>query len=232
MAEVLAVIAARGGSKTLPGKNVAPFGGKPLIGWTIEAAFQSKAVRRTIVTTDDAVIARTAIDFGAEVPFVRPPELARDETPGVAAVLHAVEWLEQHQDYRPDIVVNLQPTSPLRHGGDIDAAIAQLSQCSADAVVSVTAVDSHPFWMKTIDTAGFLHDFVNQAEPTLNRQSLPPVFALNGAIYLAHRTALLTHRDWYGGGRTAAYVMPFERSVDIDTRWDFLLAEMLLKEAQ
>lgn len=228
MRDVLAVIAARGGSRALPRKNLALLGGKPLIAWTIEAALRSRTVSRTIVTTDDPEIADVSRRQGAEVPFSRPPELARDETPGIAAVLHAVRWLEEHEGYRPDVVMNLQPTSPLRTAEDVDLAFALLAERRADAVVSVTPVEHHPYWMKAVDEQGWMHDFVPLSTPILVRQELPPVYMLNGAIYLAHRTTLLRCGGWYTP-RTAAYIMPLERSVDIDTAQDFALAKLLLE---
>ncbi len=231
MPEVLAIIGARGGSKGLPRKNVILLGGKPLIAWTIDAARGARDITRTVITTDNHEIADTARQCGAEVPFMRPDELAQDSTPGLAAVLHAVRWLDDHEGYRPDVVVNLQPTSPLRTSSDIDAAMALLRERQADAVVSVSPADQHPYWMKTVDSSGWMKDFIEQREATLVRQKLPAVYALNGAIYLAHREVLLSTGSWYTD-RTAAYIMPFERSIDIDTAWDFADAERVLQGAR
>jgi N-acylneuraminate cytidylyltransferase/CMP-N,N'-diacetyllegionaminic acid synthase len=224
------MIAARGGSKGLPGKNVALLGGKPLIAWTIEAARHARVVTRTIVTTDDPQIARIAREHGAEVPFERPAHLAEDATPGIEPVLHAVRWLEEHEGYRPAIVVNLQATSPLRTAADVDAAVALLGPRDAESVVSVTPATDHPYWMKTVNKDGWMTDFVSQPAPTLVRQQLPPVYSLNGAIYISKREALLARRRW-DGPETAPYIMPFERSVDIDTEWDLMLAELLMSRA-
>ena len=145
MMHVFGIIGARGGSKALPKKNIAPLGGKPLIAWTIEAAVRSRTITRTVVPTDDAEIAKAAERYGAEVPFRRPEELAEDATPGPAVVLHVVRWLDQHEGYRPDLVVYLQPTSPLRVPEDIDAAVALLVEREADAVVGVCPVQRHPY---------------------------------------------------------------------------------------
>ena len=202
-------------------------GCKPLIAWTIEAALGAESVTRTIVTTDDEEIASVSRASGADVPFIRPAELARDETAGIEPILHAVRWLAEHQHYRPQVVISLQPTSPLRASSDIDAALDLLEARRADAVVSVTPVRQHPYWMKRLDDSGFIHDFLRQQTPIGRRQELPPVYALNGAIYLARREFLLERESWYGG-RTAGYVMPLERSVDIDTAWDVRVAELLL----
>ena len=227
--QILAVILARGGSKELPGKNIAAIAGKPLIAWTIEAALGSESVTRTIVSTDDVDIAETAKLYGAEVPFLRPSELAEDGTPGSLPVLQAVSGLDEREAYRPDLVVTLQPTSPLRGADDIDAAVALLIERSADAVVSVTAVQQHPLWMKTIDAQGWVHDFVGQAKSVGARQELPPIFAPNGAIYIAPRNVLLSRGGW-DTQRTAAYIMPFERSIDINTAQDFAIAELFLRK--
>ncbi len=221
----VAIIGARGGSKSVPGKNIADLAGQPLIAWTVQAALRSH-VERTIVTTDDPAIADAARAAGAELPFVRPAELAGDETPGTDPVLHAVEWLEQHEGYRPDVVVSLQPTSPFRTAEDIDAAIALLVERDADSVVSVTPADSHPYWVKRRTADGWLVPFLSEAPATFRRQDLPEALALNGAIYLARRSVLLKTRGWYTG-RTAAYIMPPERSVDVDTAWDLRVARLL-----
>lgn len=226
--EVLAVIGARGGSKTLPGKNVALLGGKPLIAWTIEAALGATSVSRVVVTTDDDAIAKAARDFGADVPFRRPAELALDETPGNEAVIHAVQWLREHQGYVPDIVVSLQPTSPARTAADIDAALAQMAATGADSVVSVTPADPHPYWTKCLDADGWMRDLIPMTPPIVRRQELPPVFSLNGAIYAARLDVLLSTRSWYTN-RTSAYVMPAERSFDIDTAMDFKFAQLVME---
>jgi len=228
MTHVLGVICARGGSKALPKKNIAPLCGKPLIAWTIDAAGRSRAITRTIVSTDDDEIAKVARRFGGQVPFRRPKELAGGAVSGPAVALHAVHWLDQHEGYRPDLVVYLQPTSPLRAPEDIDAAVALVAEREADAVVGVSPVRHHPYWMKTIDDSGWTSDFVEQREPTAVRQGLPPVYSLNGAIYVVRREVLLATGGWFPP-RTAAYIMPRERSVDVDTAWDLALARVFLE---
>lgn len=214
----------------LPGKNVALLGGKPLIAWTVEAALGAARVTRMVVTTDDEAIATAARAFGADVPFMRPAKLARDETPGTEAVIHAVQWLGEHQGYVPDIVVSLQPTSPARTAADIDAALAQMAATGADSVVSVTPADPHPYWTKCLDPDGWMRDLIPITPAIVRRQDLPPVFALNGAIYAARLDVLLSTRSWYTD-RTGAYVMPAERSFDIDTAMDFKFAQMVMGDA-
>ena len=187
---VLGIIPARAGSKGVPHKNLALVGGRPLIAWTIDAARRSRGMSRLIVTTDCDEIAQTALSCGAEVPFMRPTDLAQDDTPGIAPILHACRWLEQHEDYTTDAVMMLQPTSPLRTEEDIDDAIRIMEECSAVAVVSVTPVTLPPHWMKRVDQDGAMRDFLASAVPA-RRQDIEPIFGLNGAIYLAHRDALL-----------------------------------------
>ena len=225
---ILGIIPARGGSKSIPGKNIFPLAGKPLVAYTIEVGLQAQTTDRLIVSTDDERIADVARRYGAEVPFMRPTELAQDDTPGIAPILHAVRWLEEHEKYQPDFVMCLQPTSPLRTAGDIDAAVELILQRNAAVVVSVTPVDYHPYWMKRLDAEGRIRDFITLDHPMTRRQDLPQVYALNGAIYLARREVLLEQESWYTD-ETYAYVMPPERSLDIDTSWDLYLTDLILR---
>ena len=227
--QVVGIIPARGGSKGIPRKNITLLAGKPLIAWTIQAVQLSLQMNRVVVSTEDEEIARIAKQHGAEVPFLRPTELAQDDTPGIAPILHAVKWLEKNEGYLPDLIMCLQPTSPLRSSEDIDAAIELAAQKNADAVVSVMPVDHHPDWMQCVDTDGRLTDFITHDRPATRRQDLPPVYALNGAIYLGRRTVLLEQESWYTD-KTYAYIMPPERSLDIDTQWHLCLADLILKD--
>lgn len=229
MLKVLAIIPARGGSKRVPRKNVRDLCGKPVIAYTIEAALESSVFSRIIVSTDDDEVAGVAKRLGADVPFMRPPELAQDDTPGIEPVLHAVCWLDEHERYRPDYVMLLQPTSPLRTAKDIEAAVQLAQKKQADSVVSVCSVDQHPYWMKQITEDGRLVDFLLLDRAYTRRQDLPSVYALNGAIYLARREVLLKQQTFYTD-RTYAYIMPPERSLDIDIPWDLYLADLILKD--
>ncbi len=220
---VLALIPARGGSKGLPGKNIRLLHGKPLIGWSIDAARAARYVSRVVVSSEDAGILEVARVQGAQIPFVRPAELARDETPGMDVVLHA---LDQLPDY--EWVVLLQPTSPLRLAADIDAAIECCLSTGAPACVSVCESAASPWWMFRLDDGGRMHSFLPKEQRTVRRQDLPELYALNGAIYVA-RTAWLRETRSFLSDDTVAYVMPTERSVDIDTLFDFQLAECLLR---
>lgn len=225
---ILGLIPARGGSKGVPRKAVRAMAGKPLIGWTVEAALAADRLDRVMVTSEDAEIIAVAREFGADVPFARPAALSADDTPGMEPVIHALSWLEREEGCLPTSVMLLQPTSPLRTADDIDAAIRLADERAADSVVSVTEAADHPWWTKRVDGEGRLHDFVEQAGDAVRRQELPDAFALNGAIYLARRKLLLRDRSWYFE-RTFAYVMPPERSLDIDTPWDFELADLVLR---
>ncbi|MBI4538154.1 MAG: acylneuraminate cytidylyltransferase family protein [Gemmatimonadetes bacterium] len=226
--EVVGVITARGGSKSIPRKNLAPLAGKPLIAWTIEAALRSELLGRVILSTDDAEIAEVARRWGAEVPFLRPRELARDDSPHVPVVIHAVEWLER-QGAPPKYVLLLQPTSPLRSAEDIDGAIQMAFEKRAASVVSVCEARSHPYLVMRVTPSGRLRPFGPRPRRYLRRQSLPPVHVVNGAIYLVRRDVLMGRRTFYTD-RTYAYLMPAERSLDIDTPWDLHLAELILEE--
>lgn len=223
---VLALIPARSGSKGLPGKNVREFHGRPLLHWTIAAVRESGVAERVIVSTDDAAMAEIARAGGAEIPFLRSPELARDETPMLDVALDVLAKLEA-EGFTADALLLLQPTSPLRSTKDVQAAAALLGD--ADAVVSVAPVKQHPHWLQRIDDEGRLQPYQPTVE-TARRQDLPPVFMLNGAIYFVRTEALRRERT-FRPGNTRAYVMPPERSVDIDTEMDWRLAELLFSSA-
>jgi CMP-N,N'-diacetyllegionaminic acid synthase len=231
--KVLGIVTARGGSKTLPGKNLKLLAGKPLIAYTIEAALQSDAIDRLILTTDDPAIADVALSCGCEVPFMRPDELARDETLHLPVVEHAARWMVEHQAYRPDAVMTLQPTSPLRRPDDIRAAIELLEQSGADSVLSVSEVPAHAHPMRTLRLDD--HDnavlFVN-GEPVRRRinrrQDLPPAWVMNGAIYVCLTRVLLSADPSLYGDRVVAYRMPADRSVSIDDAEDWAAAERAL----
>lgn len=216
---ILGLIPARGGSKGIPRKNIRPIAGKPLIAWTIEVALAANTIDRVVVTTDDPEIAAVATAYGADVPFLRPAELACDETPGIDPVLHALDLLPGF-----NAVVLLQPTSPLRTAGDIDAAMALADAGTGANVVSVTEA-KHAAWTFPMNTAGILE--IGEIDRATRRQDLPVRFSLNGAIYVAPVACLREHRGFLVPG-TLGYAMPAERSVDIDAPIDWRLAELLL----
>jgi len=218
---VLAIIPARGGSKGVPRKNIRDVAGKPLIAWTLEEAAKSEYIDRIVVSTDDQEIADTAVQWGGEVPFLRPAELARDDTPGIAPVIHMLSTI------RPtyDLVILLQPTSPLRAVADIDGAIALLVDQNAKACVSVVEPDKSPYWMYSLNNSGHLKPLLKG--DYVRRQDIPPVYALNGAVYVADVNWLLFEQTFVNN-ETLAYVMPQERSIDIDTEMDLMFVNQLV----
>jgi N-acylneuraminate cytidylyltransferase/CMP-N,N'-diacetyllegionaminic acid synthase len=227
--KILAIIPARGGSKGIPRKNIRPLCGKPLIAWTIEQAIQSKLLNRVIISTEDEEIAQISRQYGAEVPFLRPAELAMDDTTSVDTLIHAVQWLENEEQYHPNYIMLLQPTSPLRIREDIEAVVKLAQEKQADTVVTVCPVRDHPYWTKKLTDNQQLADFLSLENISLRRQDLPPVYALNGAIYLAKRDVFLSKKSFYTD-QTYGYIMPIERSIDIDTEWDLYLADLILRD--
>ena len=223
----LGVITARGGSKAIPRKNIASLAGKPLIAWTIEAAQKSKTLTRLIVSTDDENIAQVARQYGAEVPFMRPADLAQDQSPHIPVLAHALAWLSEHEIFVPEYVLLLQPTSPLRTAEDIDASFELFQQKNADSVIGVSPTPTHPYLVKRMESDGRLESFMPTPDGYLSRQSLPPAYIINGAIYWIRRDVLIEKKTLCTD-RTYGYVMPEDRSLDIDTPSDLRLAEYLM----
>lgn len=221
---VLTLIPARGGSKGLPGKNIRPFHGKPLVTRTIETALDSLLAGRILVSTDDEEIAQISKDSGAEVPFLRPAEMAIDASPVLSAAIHALDWLEANDGWKAEWLLLLQPTSPLRTSKDIRDAFVLLESNQADAVVSVNETKSHPFWAKTRDESGFLRPFIEGQVAPARRQDLPPAFALNGLLFLV-RVSALRSEGAFCPASTLPLFISSSRSLDIDSELDFLIAE-------
>ncbi len=224
---ILGLIPARSGSKGLPGKNIRPLSGKPLIAWTIEQALASNNIDRVIVSTDSKDIAQAAKDYGAEAPFLRPGELATDQAEMTDVLLHVLERFKEN-GFLYDSVMLLQPTSPLRTTRDIDAVVELSRKKNAKAVVSVCEAEHHPYWSNTLPPNGCMKDFLAPGAGQ-NRQELPVFYRLNGAIYFAHTDYLKSQREFISD-ETYAYIMPRERSVDIDSKLDFEFAEFLLQQ--
>ena len=222
---LLALIPARGGSKGIPRKNIRVFCGKPLLQWSIDAALAAACVDQVVVSTEDPEIAEVAKAGGAEVPFLRPADLATDTAPGIAPVLHALELLPHVSD-----VLLLQPTSPLRTSGDIEAIVALRQQAGRESAVSLTPSAKHPAWMYSLTQDQRLEPLL-QLDGAHCRQQLPLAYALNGALYLASRASLLRENSFIQED-TVGYVMSAERSVDIDTPLDWQWAEFLTEQQQ
>ena len=226
---IVALITARGGSKSVPRKNVALLAGKPLISWTIEAAVQSQNLLQVIVSTDDNEIAEVAKTWGAIVPFLRPDELAQDDSSHISVVVHAIRWLEEHEKFRPEYLVLLQPTSPFRAVEDIDGVIELARAMDAEAVVSVMGTHHHPYLTYRLSEQGTLSEFVLGDIAYPRRQDLPPAYFINGAIYMNRCESLLSKQTFYPEGMFG-YIMPPERSFQIDSAWDHHVAELIMRD--
>lgn len=234
--KVLGVITARGGSKGVPGKNLKPLAGKPLMAYTIEAAAASNALDRVILSTDDEAIAAAGRALGCEVPFLRPAALAQDDTPHLPVIQHAVRWLDEHAGYRPDAVMVLQPTSPLREPADIRACVDLLDRSGADSVLSVSEIPAHAHPMRAlrVDDTGAAVLFVTGegVRHRINRrQDLPAAWVMNGAIYICRTRVLFADRPSLYGDRVVVHRMPARRGLSIDDAHDWAEAERALAAA-
>lgn len=222
--KVLAVVVARGGSKGLPRKNILPCHGRPLIEWTLLAAKASQLLDRTVVSTDDEEIADIALNAGGDVPFLRTPAAASDEAPGVAGVLDMLERIKDEFD----IAIMLQPTSPLRTSEDIDNAIRLCVDRNAPSVISVTDVTKEVRWSLNLSPTGEMERVFREDEYVLCRQQIPKrAYAPNGAVYVAQVGWLRENRSFMSDG-VQGYIMPQDRSIDIDSQFEFSLAEHFL----
>jgi CMP-N,N'-diacetyllegionaminic acid synthase len=226
---VLGIVTARGGSKGIPHKNIIRLLGKPLLAYTAEAALAAERLTRTVLSTEDEEIARVGRDCGLDVPFMRPLELAQDETPTIPVLQDMVRKLEALGE-RYDAVLVLQPTNPLRRPADIDGAIELLEKTRADSVISFVNVgEKHPARMKFITPDGYVIDpsFAEQFEGQ-RRQDLPKLYLREGSIYLTRRTVLMEQNSLKGRD-CRAWIIPEERACNIDTPFDLFLAEQMLK---
>lgn len=227
------MITARGGSKGIPGKNLKPLAGTPLIRYTIDAAREARVLDRLILSTDDEAIADYARAQSCDVPFMRPPELARDDTPHLPVMLHAVRWLGAEQAYRADAVMILQPTSPLRSPVHIRDAVRLLESSGADSVLTVSEVSAHahPMRMLEVDAEGAARLFVT-GEPVKRRinrrQDLPPAWVMNGAVYLFRTDVLERGEPSLYGDRTVVLRMSAPDDISLDDPEDWTRAEAAL----
>ena len=229
--EVLGVIPARGGSKGVPKKNIYPLCGKPLIAYTIQAARRSKYLTRAILTSDSDEIIRLSRKYGLEVPFVRPGELARDDTPTFPVIKHTVQWMEEQEDYRPDYIVLLQPTSPLRTTKHIDEAVEKLIHSDADSIVSVVKVPHRYNPFSVMEMKGeYLKPYLEYDEQKNLRQVKPTFYARNGAAIYAFTYECLMKKNSIYGEKVLPYEMSREESIDVDDMLDLRTCEMLLRD--
>lgn len=225
--KILALIPARGGSKGVPRKNIRLLSGKPLIGWTIDQARESRYIDEIIVSTEDPAIAEVSKKSGAIVPFIRPRALAEDASPMIDVIIHALKWLRDNGGIF-DLVVLLQPTSPLRTPEDIDRAIELFFSKKAKTVVAVCLAGHHPYRMNILPRNGRMNKFIKPCNVHIGRQKLPVFYYINGAVYVADINYIMRYKTLYGNN-TYAYIMPEERSVDIDNEIDFYFSEYLLR---
>ena len=229
---ILGVITARGGSKGIPGKNIKELLGKPLIAWTIEAAKKSGLITDLIVSTDDEEIAQIARAYGAQVPFLRPPQLAEDETPHLPVMRHAIEEMEKITGRTVDVAVILHPTSPFRDPQDVDATIQKLlDDPEADSAVSLVVVESkaHPIKIKHLDATGRVQAYVLEEEQGTRRQDLPVAYRRSGDVYAISRRCLIEKNQLYGDV-ILGHVVDGSRYVDIDEPIDWAIAEIIGKD--
>lgn len=229
---VLGLIPARGGSKGVPRKNVRLLGGKPLIGYTIDAARKAGRLDRVVVSTEDAEIASVSKSLGAEVPFLRPASLAQDDSPMLPVVKHALEAVIAN-GWAPDAVCLLQPTFPFRRPEDVDACIELLESRAADCVISVHRVPAHfnPHWVYFERPDGSLELSTGESEPIPRRQALPPAFHRSGAVYVSRVATITEHGSLYGS-RVVGHETPTESSCNIDTMDDWARAEALVAQQE
>lgn len=228
---ILGLIPARGGSKGLPRKNIKPLSGKPLIAWTIEQALASKYLDRVVVSTDDKEIAEISIKYGAEVPFMRPKELARDDSTTSDVILHVLKWFEDVGE-KYDYLALLEPTSPLREKNDIDKCIELLiDNEAAKSIVSVSKLESaHPEFNVVIDKkSGFIKKVDGTTEfKVLRRQDLPDIYFFDGTIYISEVKAFFKNQTFYHN-RTLAYIVPRWKSIEVDEIFDLICVEAIIK---
>lgn len=224
--KIIAIIPARGGSKRLPGKNIKKLLGKPLIAWTIEVALKSKYLDRVVVSTEDKKIAEISRKYGAEV-IKRSKNLATDKTKTISVIFYLIRVLKK-ENYNPEIIVLLQPTSPLRGTKDINNAIELFLNNDCQSVISVCKIKDPPFWCFRVTKRMYLKPFFEWKYFRMRKQDLPELYMPNGAIYISTLQNLFKHKSFYCK-KSLPYIMSEERSIDIDNKIDFQLAELLLK---
>lgn len=227
--KVLAVIHARGGSVRIPLKNLVDLVGKPLIYYIIKAVLGAKTIDRVIVSTDHDEIAKVSKELGAEVPFKRPSDLAED-VPSEQVTQHAVKYLEEKENYHPDIIVTLQPTSPFCKSQDIDDCVNKLIEIKADSVVTTSEVEQHPLWTMKVENERLI-PFMNQeldGEIGVS-QNLKPVYIPNGAVHATTYDILMNKKSLYGKD-IGHVIMPPERSLDIDTPFSLEIARVIMEK--
>lgn len=226
---VLGIIPARGGSKSIPKKNIRLLADKPLIAHTIEVAKECKMLNRTVVSTDDSEIAEVAKKYGGDVPFIRPDNLSLDDTPMVPVLQHAVAFIENKDNVHVDVVVLLDPTSPFRRVEDIEACIKKIDRDNADSVVTVCEVEHNPYFVMMELNGDKLIPLIKSDKAVTRRQDAPDVYRLNATVYAIKRDVLINENKIITDN-TMAVIMPQELSAHIDHEIDFEFVEFLIEK--
>lgn len=229
---IVAFIFARGGSKGLPGKNIRPLDGKPLIAWSIEQALASKGVERVIVSTDSDEIATVARKFGAEVPFMRPDDLSQDSSPEWMAWRHALNYLQSESGKLPEIMVSVPATAPLRSIKDIESCLDLYQKGDAEVVITVSDAQRSPYFNMVKENHDASVSLVIPPENSISRrQDSPTVYDMTTVCYVLSPEFVMSHNSIFEG-RVKAVHVPRERALDIDTLFDFQMAELILKNGK
>lgn len=228
---IVAIIPARGGSKSIKDKNIVPLEGKPLITYSIQTALACKKIDKVVVSTDSPKIAKVAEKYGVEIPFLRPKKLATDTSPGILTFQHAVRFLEKKGE-KIDVVVELQPTSPFRRISDIEKSIKMLKKPQTDSVIGVCKTKHSPYFvMGTINKDYFSYPLIKAKKQIYNRQQVPVAYRLTGSLYTVKRDVLMK-KNTDITNKTRVIIMPPEYAVDIDSQLDLQYAEFLLKNSK
>jgi N-acylneuraminate cytidylyltransferase len=228
--KILALICARGGSQRLPGKNIRMLGGRPLIVWSIEVAKNIPEICDVLVSTDDSSIAAVSIEAGAYVPWLRPAEMATATASSVEVALHAVDWYEAEKELVDGILL-LQPTSPFRSELTMKRGIRMFSESGYQTVLGVSPVDAHPMWMFK-QSNGYLIPFMDGKGMEMRSQDLDPLYLVNGSFYLTTPSSLREFKSLAGGKVTPLVIDSEQEALDIDTEWDWSIAEMIIDKVK
>ena len=228
--KILGISLARGGSKSVPKKNIKKLNGIPLIEYTIKEALKSKYIDRYIISTDDLEIKKVSESCGAEVPFLRPSEFSQDTSSSVSALKHAVEWIENNEGIKYDYIIELMVTNPLKDVNDIDSCIEKLIKTNADSVIAVNRLeDHHPARIKKI-VEDRIVDFCISEKNESRRQDLKPeAYIRSGCIYAIKRDQLMIENRRYGSKESRPYILNENKAINIDTIYDFMIAEQIIK---
>lgn len=224
---ILAIIPARGGSKGVPKKNIKELNGKPLISYSIEEARKSKYINRIVVSTESKEIAEISKKLGAEVPYLRPLQLAQDNSPTIDCIIHMIDWLKDKENYVPDYICLLQCTSPLRTYEDIDGTVQKAILLNMDGAVSICEAEVNPYWTNIFE-GDQLKYFIEEGKQIIRRQDLPKIYRINGAIYVI-KTEILLRDKVLEPSNITGFIMENSKSIDIDDNEDFILASLLMK---